>query len=54
MTNYTQAGKEMADRLFVGESRNTVGIEKLCNELGELRTRLEKLERCHALEQLDG
>ena len=54
MTDYTQAGKEMADRLFTGQGQRNIGIERLCNELGELRARLEALEKCLILEQLNG
>lgn len=45
MTDYTPAGQEMANRLFVEQGRRKdLGIERLCNELGELRARVEALE----------
>ena len=44
MTELTQEGREMSDRLFVGYGFQQLGVERLCNELGELRSRLEKLE----------
>lgn len=45
MTSYTPAGKEMADQLLVEQgNRKNLGIERLCNELGELRARIEALE----------
>jgi len=45
MTEYTQAGKEMANRIFTNQGpRYGLGIERLCNELGELRSRVEALE----------
>jgi hypothetical protein len=53
MTDYTQAGKEMADRLFTDQGQRNIGVERLCNELGELRARLEALENCRTLEKLD-
>jgi len=45
MTSYTPAGKEVADQLLVGQgNRKNLGIERLCNELGELRAKVEALE----------
>ena len=45
MTEFTQAGKEMANRIFTNQGpRYGLGIERLCNELGELRARVEALE----------
>jgi hypothetical protein len=47
MTDYTQAGKEVAARLFTDERRGNIGVERLCNELGEILARLEALENYH-------
>ena len=45
MTEFTQAGKEMANRIFTNQGPlYGLGIERLCNELGELRDRVEVLE----------
>jgi len=45
MTEFTQAGKEMANRIFTNQGpRYGLGIERLCTELGELRARVEALE----------
>ena len=45
MTDYTPAGQKMANQLLVGQGRRKdLGIERLCNELGELRARVEALE----------
>lgn len=58
MTDYTQVGKEMADRLFTNQGwKRGIGVQRLCNELGELRARLDAADpakvaaRFAALEQ---
>ena len=53
MIDYTEAGREMAKRLFTGQNSKNIGIERLCNELGALHVRLKVLETRLALEQLD-
>ena len=46
MIDYTPAGQEMANRLLVERGhRKDLGIERLCNELGELRAKVETLEK---------
>ena len=56
MTDYTQVGKEMADRLFSKQGWS-IEVQRLCNELGELRARLDAADpakvaaRFAALEQ---
>jgi hypothetical protein len=45
MTSYTPGGKEVADQLLVGQgNRKNLGIERLCNELGELLVIATELE----------
>lgn len=58
MTDYTQVGKEMADRLFTKPDRlftnqgwkRGIEVQRLCNELGELRARLDALEARYSQE----
>ena len=49
MTDYTQVGKEMADRLFTKQGWS-IEVQRLCNELGELRARLDALEARYSQE----
>jgi hypothetical protein len=49
MTDYTQVGKEMADRLFSKQGWS-IEVQRLCNELGELRARLDALEAKYSQE----
>lgn len=44
---YTSAGRLIADKLYIdqGWGRKGLGIERLCNELGELCARIEMLEQ---------
>ena len=45
MTDLTSAGAEIDERIFfVQNGRRNLGVERLCNELGELRARVEALE----------
>jgi len=54
MTDYTQAGKEVANRLFASQGlKRGIGVERLCNELGELRARLDALEAKCSLKRSD-
>lgn len=43
---FTEAGKAVAERLYITQSlgRKGLGIERLCNELAELRAKVEALE----------
>lgn len=55
MTDYTQAGKEIADRIFTSQDgRKGIGLERLCNELGELHNRIEALEMSQCSEKNGG